>query len=187
MATLVRWEPYREMISMRRLMDQMFDDMYRTVDQRQSGAGQGMNGGMGNLEIDVSESEEQYKIKASMPGVNAEDIDLAVNGDMLTISGETHSENESDQDQYHIRERRAGSFSRTIGLPSNVDPGAIDASCENGVLTITLPKTEETKPRRISVKGGNNGSQTIDATTNGSSKANGSSKPQSKAKTKAKA
>ena len=163
MATLVRWEPYRNMLSTRRMMDQMFNEMFRSIDNQQSSDGQNS----GNLEIDINESEEQYTIQASMPGVKAEDIDISVNGDMLTISGETESESESDKGHYHLRERHYGSFRRSIALPSNVDADNIDAECENGVLKLKLPKSEETKPRRISVKG-SNGSKTIEGQSSNS-------------------
>lgn len=169
MATLVRWDPYREMMSMRRRMDQLFDDTFRSMEGRQSD-GNGSNGrGSNSLELDVSEREDQYLIRASLPGVDPEDIDISVHDNMLTISGETQSESESDNDQYHIRERRYGHFSRSIGLPNNVNADDIDADSKNGVLTITLPKKEETKPRRISVKGGNS-RQTIEANSSANDK-----------------
>lgn len=172
MATLVRWDPYRQMMSMRRQMDRMFDDTFRSLES------QGSDGeSSGNLEIDVSESEEQYTILASLPGIDPDDVDVSIHDNMLTISGESQHESESESDHYHVRERRFGRFSRSIGLPSNVDLDNIDADSKNGVLSIKLPKLEETKPRRINVKG-NGASQTIEA----KSSKNGTDKKKSKEK-----
>lgn len=99
MATLVRWDPFREMLDLRRRMDRMFDDSFRTMDQWEGGEQQA------TLALDVSEDQDKYTIKASIPGVNPDDVELTMNNDILTISGESQQENESEQGQWHLRER----------------------------------------------------------------------------------
>ncbi len=103
--------------------------------------------------IDVADDENQITVKAEIPGCNAEDIDISVHGNVLTISGEKkHEEEKKEKGYYHI-ERSYGSFSRQINLPTDVEPNKIDAACKNGVLTITLPKAEKAKAVKIKVKG----------------------------------
>jgi HSP20 family protein len=148
MATLVRWDPFREMLDLRRRMDRMFEDSFRAMDQWEGGEQQA------SLALDVSEDQDKYTIKASIPGVNPDDVEITMNNDILTISGQSSQENEQEQGQLHLRERRFGSFSRSIRLPNAINSDHIEATCENGVLTIQLPKAEETKPRRINVQGG---------------------------------
>ncbi len=170
MAQIMRYDPFREMTSFRRQMDRLFDDTFRSMSgSSDEGQQNGMTGGM-SLALDVREDESQYMVEASMPGMNPDDIDISLDDNVLTISGESQQENEREQGQYHIRERRMGRFSRSLRLPNNVDEEKINANYENGVLKLKLPKTEETKPRRINVQGGGNG-QTIEAeTSNGSDK-----------------
>ncbi|MEZ4727199.1 MAG: Hsp20/alpha crystallin family protein [Caldilineaceae bacterium] len=153
MATLVRWDPFREMLDLRRQMDRVFDERFRSMSPWEEDGGS-----QATLALDVSEQEDSYTIKASIPGVNPDDIDITMNNDILTISGESKSEEESEQGQWHLRERRFGRFSRSIRLPTIINSDKIEATCDNGVLTLQLPKAEETKPRRISVQGGNGGS-----------------------------
>lgn len=160
MAGLIRWDPFQEMMDMRQRMNRMFED-FAPMQGRES-MGEWPQGMAQNLPLDVSEDEESYTVRASIPGINPEDVEITLNNNMLTISGETRAESESEKGQYHVRERRFGRFSRTISLPANIDDGQIDASSENGVLTIRLPKKEESKPRRISI-----GNRTIEAGSDG--------------------
>jgi HSP20 family protein len=106
------------------------------------------------LNLDVSETDDQFKVKASVPGLNPDQIDITLEKNVLTIKGETETEDEQEGEVYHLRERRFGSFSRSITLPGQVDPDAVSASYDNGVLTVTVPKTEEAKPRRIPIHNG---------------------------------
>lgn len=147
MATLVRWEPVREMMDLRRRMDRLFEDTMRSYDPE--GASESAAWGVA---LDVAEDDQEYKVEASVPGVNPDDINITMHDSMLTISGESKREEEKEEGQWHLRERRYGRFSRTLRLPSPVEEEKIDANYENGVLTIHLPKSEETKPKRISVK-----------------------------------
>jgi len=106
-----------------------------------------------DLALDVSETEVEYLVKASLPGIDPDDLDISITNNMLTIRGEKKAEEEREAEQYHIRERRYGRFARTISLPSAIDEDAIEANYENGVLTLHMPKSEEAKPRRIEIHG----------------------------------
>jgi HSP20 family protein len=102
--------------------------------------------------LDVAEDENEFIVKAEVPGCKAEDIDISVHGNMLTISGEKKQEKEEKvKNQYHV-ERSYGSFRRDLTLSSEVDPDKVDATCKDGVLSIKLPKTEKTKAVKIKVK-----------------------------------
>jgi HSP20 family protein len=98
------------------------------------------------------EENDNVVVKAAIPGAKAEDIDVSINGDVLTIKGETKSSEEIEEENYIYREQRYGSFSRSVGLPANVNTEDAEADFEDGILTLTMPKLEEAKPRQISVK-----------------------------------
>ena len=146
MTTLTRWEPFREMATMRRMMDRFFEDSLNDMPaiwQRGDGY---------SLALDVAEQDDKYMIRASVPGIKPEDVEITVADNLLTIKGETKADNEIKEENYHLRERRMGSFTRTIALPRNVDVEQIEAVNEHGVLTLTLPKAESVKPKRIEVR-----------------------------------
>ncbi|RLB35076.1 MAG: Hsp20/alpha crystallin family protein, partial [Deltaproteobacteria bacterium] len=93
-----------------------------------------------------------FYVRAELPGVKAEDLELSVTGDSLTLSGERKIAAEDENARYHRREREAGKFSRIVTLPAQVEPAKVEASCADGVLTVVLPKAEASKPKTISVK-----------------------------------
>jgi HSP20 family protein len=103
--------------------------------------------------IDISENENTITVKAEVPGCRAEDVDISVQGNNLSISGEKKREEEKKEKGYYYAERSYGSFRRDITLPTDVDSTKIDASCKDGVLTISLPKTERAKAVKVKVKG----------------------------------
>ena len=103
--------------------------------------------------VDVTETADAVVVKAEVPGLEAKDIDLSIVGDVLTISGEKKQETEEKEKNYTHREVRYGSFSRSLQLPASVDVENVQAECKKGVLTVTLPKTEKEKARKIAVKG----------------------------------
>ena len=109
------------------------------------------------MPLDMTENEDNIMVKASIPGVKPEDLEVTVNGDVLTIKGEMKADEEKHDERYHLRERRWGSFARSISLPAPVKADAVDAEYDNGVLILTLPKTEEVKPKRITIKGQGSG------------------------------
>jgi len=101
--------------------------------------------------IEMYEEEGKYVVKAELPGMKEEDIDVSVTDDTLTIKGERKAENETTEENYYRSESSYGSFFRTIALPSNVDGEKIDAHYENGVLEVSLPKVVEAKPKKVKV------------------------------------
>jgi HSP20 family protein len=105
--------------------------------------------------IDVSETDREIRVRAELPGVDQNDIEVMVDDDLLTIRGEKKIERDEKQENFHVVERATGAFMRTIRLPFPVDPSAVEASYDNGVLTVTLPKPAEAKQRsgRVEVRG----------------------------------
>jgi len=147
MNRMIRWNPVREMSTFRNEFDRMFEDALGLTNSNGTANGRSF----WSLALDVTENEDAILVKANMPGVSAEEVDITYADNKLTIKGELAADEAEDGDTYHTRERRYGSFSRTLRLPRNVNGEAIAASFENGVLTITVPKAEELKPRRIAV------------------------------------
>ena len=141
--SIVRWEPLREVMTLREAMDQLFEDSFVGRRPREWLPAEG------TLALDMYQTEEAAVIKSSVPGVKPDDIDITISGNTLTISGETKEEEED----YIRRERRYGSFSRSVVLPEGLEPGKAEASFEHGILTLSIPKAPETKPRVIEVKG----------------------------------
>jgi HSP20 family protein len=102
----------------------------------------------------VTEGRDNYYVRAELPGVKAEDLDITITGDSLAIEGERKIPVENEGAKYHRREREAGQFSRMITLPGQVDNEKVEAKCADGILTVVLPKAESAKPRQISIKTG---------------------------------
>jgi HSP20 family protein len=149
MMTIERWDPFGEMLSLRDAMNRLFEESF----VRPSLAATQAPGRMG-LPIDLRESEEQYVLEAALPGVKPEDIDVSVQGNQLRIQGELKQGEDKQGERYHYRERRYGQFQRTIALPSNVKADQVACEFQGGLLTVTLPKAEEARPRRIQISGG---------------------------------
>ena len=144
MSNLIRWEPVREMMTLREAMDQLFNDAFtRPVS---------MSGGSAIPAIDLYQNNDSVVVKAALPGLKADDVQISVTADVLTLRGEFKQENEQKDTTYHIREQRFGSFERSIMLPSDVQTDKAKADFENGILTITLPKAESVKPKTITIK-----------------------------------
>jgi HSP20 family protein len=149
MARLVRWSPFREMVDMQRRLDRIFDDMGQNLPESDwSEAGNW-------LALDVHETDDAFTVETDLPGLKAEDINVSLHDNMLTISAETNREEQKENQNRIISERRYGSFQRSIRLPNAVNPDQVEAHFENGVLHLTLPKSEEAKPRQIEVKSKN--------------------------------
>lgn len=105
-----------------------------------------------SIALDVAENEDSYVVEASLPGLSADDVELTIEDNVLSIKAETEANESVDEGQYHVRERRYGSFSRSIRFPVLVNGDAVSASFENGVLTLDVSKAEEAKPKRIEIK-----------------------------------
>ena len=133
-------------LDFRREMDRLLDESFRGPSEQQGG------GFMLSPNVDISQTGDGWEISAELPGVKQDDIDLRLEGDMLTISGEKRDERKDDKNRFV--ERSYGSFTRSFQLPFTPDPDQVTADCENGVLTIKLPKAaEQDKSRRISIGG----------------------------------
>jgi HSP20 family protein len=146
MAELVRWEPAREMTSLRDAMDRLFEDAFI-----RPGWFAPAWGAAEMLPVDVYEAGEQVIVKATVPGVKPEEIEVTVTGDLLTIKGEFKQEEKVEKPNYLRQERRFGSFCRQVGLPAGVNAEKASASFENGVLTLEMPKIEAAKPKSVKV------------------------------------
>ena len=149
MTNLVRWEPFRDLISLREAMDRLVEDSFV-----RPSPGWPVAAGPGTLAVDVYETDDDVVVKTAIPGIKPEDIDISLTGDTLTIKGETKSEEEVKEENYIRREMRYGSFARTVTVPAPVVADKANAEFEDGVLTLTLPKAEEIKPKTIKIKGG---------------------------------
>jgi len=143
MSNLTRWEPVREMMTLREAMDRLFDDAFTRP--------LGPSGLSAIPAIDLLQTTDEVVVKAALPGLEAEDVQISVNADMLTLRGEFKREEEQKDATYHILERRSGTFERSIRLPADVQTDKAKADFENGVLTITLPKAEAVKPKTITI------------------------------------
>ena len=145
MSNLTRWEPVREMMTLREAMDRLFDDAFtRPINLR--------NGGWSAPAVDMYQTDDEVVVKAALPGFKTDEVQINVTGDILTIRGEMKHEDEKKDKAWHIREQRWSSFERSVDLPTAIVPDRAEASFENGILTITFPKAEEVKPKTISVK-----------------------------------
>jgi HSP20 family protein len=139
-----RWEPFRDMPSLRQHLERLFqDDFFRPLGQ---GAGD-----QGWFPIDVADRDDHIEVKAEMPGLKPEEFSVRVQGDLLTVRGERKEESERKEDNWVVRERRSGSFARAIRLPAAVNSEKASAAYKDGVLTLTLPKVEQQKTQEIKV------------------------------------
>ena len=147
MTTLTRWEPFRELATMRDTMERLFDEpLFEPMRLWPRPQGEFKPA------LDVVEEEGAYIVKASPPGVKPEEVEITVTDNRLTLKGEVKEDKEVKEENYHLRERRYGSFLRTMTLPTGVDTEKVEAVHENGVLTLRLPKSATVKPKKITVK-----------------------------------
>jgi len=148
MSNLIRWDPHSRGVSLREAMNRMFEESFmRPFDDWMLAEGE-----MNHLALDVSETEDELLVEASLPGIHPEEVDISIVGNSLTIRGESsHEEEREEKGRYHYHERRYRSFQRTITLPAEVNTDAAKAILKNGELRLVLPKVEETKSKRIKV------------------------------------
>jgi len=144
MSNLIRWDPMRGTISLREAMDRLFEDAFTHPFAPISG--------LQMPAIDLYQTDEEVVVRATLPGIKAEEVKISLTGDMLTIKGELKEKEELKEKAFHIHESRFGSFERTLSLPVTVIADKAKADFEDGILTITLPKAEEVKPKAITIK-----------------------------------
>jgi HSP20 family protein len=143
---LTPWRPFGELSSLRREMDRLWENFF----------GERPLGRVWEREwapsLDMSETRDNYVVKAEVPGIDAKHIAISLTGDVLTIKGEKRQEKEEKEEDYHLVERSYGSFSRSVRIPAEVESNKIKASYKNGILAITLPKSEKVKAKEVKIK-----------------------------------
>jgi len=142
---LVPWRPFEDFGTLRREMDGLLERFFGEPSGEERPAGRWIP------RTNLTEAKDRLTITAELPGLEAKDVDVAISGDMLSIKGEKKQEKEEKDEHHHVVERTYGAFSRMVRLPAPVAADKIKATFKNGVLTVTLPKTEEAKPKAISV------------------------------------
>lgn len=143
--SLVKWEPMRE-------MEELFDRFAKSFGPLRLGKGEGMSSADWSPRVDIAETPEEFVVKAELPEVNKDDVHVTVEDGMLTLRGERKQEKEEKGKKFHRIERSYGSFARSFMLPDNVDPTKLKAAFKDGMLTIQLPKTGESKSQALEVK-----------------------------------
>ncbi len=150
MANITRFDPFREMLTLRQAMDRLLEDsVVSPASLRSLG-----NGDAAALTppLDLHETSENLVLSMALPGVKPEDVNITITGQTLQLRGEFKTDASVKRDEYLHRERRFGTFSRQLELPTRVRGDAAQATFEDGVLTLTIPKADEAKPRRIEIK-----------------------------------
>jgi len=134
------------MISLRNAMDKLFEDSFVHPSRFWPDLGRG------ELPIDMYQTANDVIVKVSLPGVKPEEVDISITGDTLTVKGEHKEDKEVKEEDYFYKEHRYGAFNRSIPIPVSVQSDKAEATFENGILTLTLPKAEEVKPKQIKIK-----------------------------------
>jgi len=134
-------------MSLRQAMDRLFEDSFVSPARILGTFGAGVT-----TPIDMYHTANDVVVKAALPGVKPDDVEITIVGDTLTIKGEAKAEEEVKREDYLYQERRYGAFSRSVTLPSGLDTDKAEATFENGVLTLTIPKVEKVKPKQVKVK-----------------------------------
>jgi HSP20 family protein len=161
---LIRWEPVRELHTMQNEMNRLFNTFFDSPTQ---------NGGSPQRgwipATDLVETESEYVLRADLPGLSEGDVNIELDENVLTISGERQADHEVRKEGYYRVERAAGKFSRSLTLPEGVQADTISASFDRGVLEVRIPKPEQRKPRKVAIAVGGGAPKTIEAAENGAS------------------
>ena len=145
--TIVRWEPLRELSSLQSEMNRLFN----TVFDAPGGNGGGTPARRWMPAMDLLETDDEFVLRADLPGMTEDDVSIELEDNVLTVSGERKAEHEEKGEGFYRVERAFGSFSRSLTLPQGVDPEAVNAGFEKGVLEVRVPKPEQRKPRKITI------------------------------------
>ena len=146
--TIVRWEPFRELSSLQSEMNRLFN----TVFDSPGGNSETLRRWMPAM--DLLEDGDEFVLRADLPGMSEEDVNIELEDSTLTLSGERKAEQTSEEGGYYRVERASGAFSRSLTLPKGVDPESVTARFDRGVLEVRIPKPAERKPRKIAIGGG---------------------------------
>ncbi len=147
--TLTRWSPAAEMVSLRDAMNFLFQESF----VQPNGARPERGAITSTLPLDITEGENDFVVMASLPGIKPEDVQTTILGDTLTIRGESKADAEQKGQNWLVRERRFGSFQRSVSLGTPINADKASAQFEHGVLTLTLPKSEQARPKQIKLSG----------------------------------
>jgi HSP20 family protein len=143
---IIRWDPFRDMVSLRERMNRAFDDVFAN-----RGEDKDLTPSTWAPAVDIYETENELVLSAEVPGIAEKDIEIRVEDNTLQLRGERKFEKETKEENYHRIERSYGSFYRAFTLPNSIDSEAIKAEHENGVLRVTMPKRQELKPRTVKI------------------------------------
>jgi len=143
--SIMRWQPFEDLVSLREAMDRLFEESF--VRPRAWLAPTGLD-----LAIDMYETDNELVVTTAVPGMKPEDLEITITGDTLCIKGEVKSETKVEKASYYRQERRYGACSRSISLPVPVQADKVEAKLKDGILTITMPKAEEARPKTIKIK-----------------------------------
>ena len=145
--SIMRWRPRHDLTNIREEMNRLFDDFFRGWPEPRKG----LLEGEWAPSVDVAETDEEVVVTVELPGIKQEEVDITIADDILTLKGEKKEEKEVKKKNYHRIERSYGSFQRSVGLPVGVQADKAKATYKNGVLSITVPKAEEAKPKQIKI------------------------------------
>jgi HSP20 family protein len=151
MANITRWDPFNELTTLQDRINQIFRQPFGTLRSFAPGEEQALTAANFIPPVDIFEDEHNITIQAELPGMEEKDIDVSLENNVLTISGERKLENEEKKENFHRIERSYGRFTRSFTLPPTVDPENVNAEFNNGVLKVTLNKREEAKPKQIKI------------------------------------
>jgi HSP20 family protein len=154
MATMMRWDPFQDLRSAQDEMAQMSPMLAHALGLHAQQAGGRSTTTAWAPALDISERKDAYLVTVELPGVETDDLQITLEDGLLTIQGERHFAHDSSEQQFHRVERRYGAFRRSITLPAQVQAEQIEATVDNGVLQILVPKMEEATPKRIQVRPG---------------------------------
>jgi HSP20 family protein len=145
--TLTKWDPFKDLVTLQDRMNRLFDESVRNVRP----GDEALSSAIWSPAVDIYETEDEVVVKAELPEVNQKDIDVQIENNTLTLRGERKFNKETKKENFHRIERAYGSFSRSFTLPSTIDQEKIRADYKDGILKISMPKREETKPKQIRV------------------------------------
>ena len=151
---IVRWEPFRDLVTIQDRMNRIFDDAFRGASRPGTAEEDWALGGSWAPPVDIYEHDGTLVLKAELPGIEPKDVDVRVENNVLTLRGERRFDQEVKRESCHRVERAYGTFSRSFTLPNIVDTQSIKAEFKDGVLRVTMPKREEAKPKQISISVG---------------------------------
>jgi HSP20 family protein len=169
---LIRWEPVRELNTIQSEMNRLFNTFFEAPAPG--------NGGSSPLRrwlpaMDLVETEDDFVLRADLPGLSESDVSIELEDNVLTVSGERKAEHEERKEGYYRVERASGSFSRSLTLPEGVDPNGVRANFDRGVLEVRIPKPEQRKPRKVTISAGGGGAKTIEGSETQASEATSNS------------